>query len=329
MALAAFLPLWRIEIFAPQYPEGLFLEISVNQMSGNIDQINILNHYIGMKPIVVSEIPELKIAPIALMAILALGLVAVFFHRRWLSRSWFFLVSSGAFLGIVDMYLWGYDYGHNLHPDAPIKIPGMSYQPPLIGHKTLLNIDSYSLPDWGGYLLAFSLALGFVAAFDDKIARVLGNKFSRARASLREPRARRAIFLALLSFTFVQCTTKAEPLVAGEDHCDHCRMQVSDVRFGGEAITKKGRIRKFDSVHCLLAYYKQERNEVKEVYLSDFLRPGHLIRAEEALFLRTEGVNDPMGPGIAVSGDREGLQKLRVTKGGEWLDWNGMTSSSR
>ena len=53
---------------------------------------------------------------------------------------------------MVDMYQWGYKYGHNLDPTAPIQVPGLSYQPPLIGHKKLLNFDAYSYPDTGGWV---------------------------------------------------------------------------------------------------------------------------------------------------------------------------------
>jgi hypothetical protein len=55
--------------------------------------------------------------------------------------------------GGVDFYLWEYDYGHNLNPEAAIKIPGMSYQPPLIGSKQLANFTAYSTPDTGGIIL--------------------------------------------------------------------------------------------------------------------------------------------------------------------------------
>lgn len=55
--------------------------------------------------------------------------------------------------GGIDFYLWEYDYGHNLNPEAAIKIPGMSYQPPLIGSKQLANFTAYSIPDTGGIIL--------------------------------------------------------------------------------------------------------------------------------------------------------------------------------
>jgi len=65
------------------------------------------------------------------------------------------LISAGI-AGLVDFYLWGYDYGHNLDPNAAIKVPGMSYQPPLIGTKELLNFVAFSGPDTGGWIIAVS-----------------------------------------------------------------------------------------------------------------------------------------------------------------------------
>jgi copper chaperone NosL len=58
----------------------------------------------------------------------------------------------GGIAAMYDFWSWGYEYGHNLSPDAAIKVPGMSYQPPLIGYKELLNFGAYSIPAAGGWL---------------------------------------------------------------------------------------------------------------------------------------------------------------------------------
>jgi len=64
--------------------------------------------------------------------------------------------------GETELY-WSYDYGHDLDPNAAIKIPGMTYQPPLIGSKQLLNIKATSLPDIGFYISVVSIVLaGYV-----------------------------------------------------------------------------------------------------------------------------------------------------------------------
>ena len=55
-------------------------------------------------------------------------------------------------VAMIDFWRWEYNYGHNLNPDAPIIVPGMAYQPPLIGFKQLLNFGAYSIPAIGGFL---------------------------------------------------------------------------------------------------------------------------------------------------------------------------------
>ncbi|MFN4149350.1 MAG: hypothetical protein ACK4IX_00255, partial [Candidatus Sericytochromatia bacterium] len=48
MCLAYVLPLWKIDLIAPQYPEGLVLKLYANKIGGDVEIINGLNHYIGM-----------------------------------------------------------------------------------------------------------------------------------------------------------------------------------------------------------------------------------------------------------------------------------------
>ncbi|HKU61572.1 MAG TPA: hypothetical protein VJQ44_10180 [Gemmatimonadales bacterium] len=157
-------PLWRIELVAPQYPEGLGLRIWVNQITGlkpnDLNSINGLNHYIGMRAIDPSAIPELRFMPQLLAAAVAAGLVVALVGRRWLLYGWAVLFTLGAAAGLGDFWKWGYDYGHQLDPHAAIKVPGMSYQPPIIGSKQLLNFHATSWPDVGGWVAI--AALGFV-----------------------------------------------------------------------------------------------------------------------------------------------------------------------
>ena len=66
---------------------------------------------------------------------------------------------------MADFWKWEYNYGHNLSTDAPIQVPGMSYQPPLIGYKQLLNFGAYSIPDIGGWLMAVAGVIMVVCLF--------------------------------------------------------------------------------------------------------------------------------------------------------------------
>lgn len=167
LILTYFLPLWRIELVAPQYPEGLRMFIWVNRITGGTEfdlyNINLLNHYIGMKPIEPEAIPELKILPFIIGFLIAFGLLSAILGKRVLLYAWVITFVLLGVAGLADFYKWGYDYGHNLNPNAPIKIPGLAYQPPLIGTKQLLNMLASSFPDVGGYIAVVSLFLGFLA----------------------------------------------------------------------------------------------------------------------------------------------------------------------
>jgi copper chaperone NosL len=182
LVLTYFFPLWRIQLIAPQYPEGLRMYIWVNKITGGTEfdlyNINLLNHYIGMKTIEPHSIPELKVLPFIVGFLIAFGLLSAALGKRGLLYAWVLSFLSLALLGLADFYKWEYDYGHNLNPNAPIKIPGLAYQPPLIGTKQLLNMTASSFPDIGGYIAVISLLLGFLAM-------VLELKSSKAKMEVK------------------------------------------------------------------------------------------------------------------------------------------------
>ena len=93
------------------------------------------------------------------------GLIISFTGSRKMLFSYLVVSVIGALLAIYDFYQWGYDYGHNLNPNAPIKVPGMGYQPPILGHKKLLNFDAYSLPDVGGYIVICAAVIAAIIWF--------------------------------------------------------------------------------------------------------------------------------------------------------------------
>lgn len=148
-----FVPMWRIELQAPQYPEGLVLQLFANKIGGDVDIINGLNHYIGMATLHTENFPEFKILPVVFGVFALVSLLLVFINKRKGVKN--FLITYVVFilLAAADFYRWNYEYGHNLNPDAAIKVPGMAYQPPLLGYKQLLNFGAYSIPDTGGWLM--------------------------------------------------------------------------------------------------------------------------------------------------------------------------------
>lgn len=169
MITAYFVPLWQILMWAPQYPEGLEMKIWINTLTGDVKIISALNHYIGMKHIEVSMFPEFGYMIYILAGMIGYGLITALAGKRFLLIGFAALIISAAMAALVDFYLWGYDYGHNLNPTAAINIPGMTYQPPLIGTKQLLNFTAFSGPDIGGWIfMIIGLAIMGVLIFELK-----------------------------------------------------------------------------------------------------------------------------------------------------------------
>lgn len=167
------LPLWEVRLIAPQYPEGLGLRILAHTVRGvrpgDLQSINGLNHYIGMKVIAPDSIPELRYMPWIMVGLaVALALIAWRGARRalvaWMAA---FILLGG--VGLWDFWRWEYDYGHNLDRErAIIVVPGMTYQPPLIGSKQLLNFTATAWPGAGAALLGFAFAAGAVVLLTDR-----------------------------------------------------------------------------------------------------------------------------------------------------------------
>ena len=175
-----FFPLWNIELGAPQYPEPLGLNIHINGLQGqsefDIQNIDGLNHYIGMKTLPKPEdMWEFSVFPIVIGGMAALGLLIGllgFFNKigyPWFF-GWFVVMTILGFLGMYDFNAWMVDYGTNLDPNAIMKLQNpdgtpMSYKPPLLGHKKMLNFDAYSYPRLGAYLMLVGMLLTLVAGY--------------------------------------------------------------------------------------------------------------------------------------------------------------------
>lgn len=164
LVLSLFFPLWQITMFANQFPDGIRMTIYSWKLSGghggaDVASINILNHYIGMKDIAVADFVEMRFIPFALGVFLLLSLrTAVFAKIRdvvdlTVLFVYFTLFSFGVF------WYRMYTYGHDLDPEAPIKVA--PFTPPLLGHQHIANFDVYSTPGLGTVLLA-AFALGLV-----------------------------------------------------------------------------------------------------------------------------------------------------------------------
>ena len=152
------LPIWQMRLWAPQYREGLSLTIFANTIHGDLSSINTLNHYVGMKAISADSFKEFHYLPLALTLFGGLAGLAALFNRRWLALlGWAAFTAFAAYM-FYDFANWLYHYGHDLDPEAPIKLP--IFTPPLIGLKHMANFRVLSIPGPGTLLLGVAWLLG-------------------------------------------------------------------------------------------------------------------------------------------------------------------------
>lgn len=171
-------PLWSIKLEAPQYPSGIGMYINLDGLEGiekhDLQNIDGLNHYIGMRTLPKPEdMWEFSVFPkvVGGMAILGIliGLIGLFknISPKWF-LGWLILMCILGILGMYDFNAWLVDYGTNLDPKAIMKMTDadgnpLSYKPPLLGTRHILNFVAHSYPHTGAYMMGFGMFLTFVA----------------------------------------------------------------------------------------------------------------------------------------------------------------------
>jgi copper chaperone NosL len=315
-----FFPVWFIFLIAPQYPEGLTMNIWLNKLSGQVEIINGLNHYIGMKHISAEMFPEFKFLVYIVAFFILFGLAVAIIGKRKLLFGYVVLTVIGGAMVIYDFYQWGYTYGHNLDPKAPIQVPGLYYQPPVIGHKRLLNFDAYSYPDIGGWIVIGVGTCFFLVWFFEWYK----SRNKKTRINLAYNKAVK-VAAALFILSLNSCTPTPAKIDYGKDNCSDCSMTIMDPRFASEIITKKGKVYKFDDTHCIIHFLKSGkiRNEdiAKTVFL-DFNNKDNFVDASYASFVYSPDLKSPMnGNTIAVSSATVAAETAKTTSG-TVKNWN-------
>ena len=166
IAATLVLPLWKMTMFAPQYPDGLRLDIYTQELRGgnggqDLKEINLLNHYIGMRDLANDDFTEFKWMPFVI------GALALLFLRAAVHGTMASLVDGAVvfcYFGAFSLWSFGYklyQYGHQLLPTAAVKVPPFS--PPMFGYKQMANFEVYSYPAAGTYMM-LATAVAVVAA---------------------------------------------------------------------------------------------------------------------------------------------------------------------
>jgi copper chaperone NosL len=255
--------------------------------------------------------PEFTILPYLAGFFVLVGILVAAWNRRVGALLYLGLIVLAGIVAMVDFYQWGYQYGHNLDPNAAIKVPGMAYQPPLLGYKKLLNFGAYSVPDLGGYLFIFAAALLLlVVACEYYFCK---NLRSDSKTKLKSMSTVAAIGLLFL----FSCTPQPSPIQYGHDQCEFCKMTIMDDRFGAELVTIKGKVHKFDDLFCMNKYYQMQQSkdaDYRYILVNDYLQKGTLIDLRSAHLLKTEVLRSPMAGNIAAFSSLEKLKAFEAEK---------------
>jgi copper chaperone NosL len=177
IAISTFFPLWKMHLVAPQYSDGLDLYIFSYKLQGgglngqHLNEINNLNHYIGMKRIEQADFLEMRWIPFVFGLIILMTLRSVVFGEMSNVVDLFALYSYFGTFSIGSFWYRLYEYGHNLDPHAPMRI--QPFTPLLIGVKQIANFREHSFPQAGAYLLCVSVLLIVLAGWFSRKEKVL------------------------------------------------------------------------------------------------------------------------------------------------------------
>lgn len=163
LLISVFLPWWHMELEAPQYPNGLFLTAYVNHLSGDVKEIDGLNHYIGMRPLHEAGSLEREMSVWAVIAMALLMEGAVLVHRRWAV-----LLALPAVLFpagfLLDLQYWMQKFGQHLDPGAPLSASVKPFTPTILGEGGIGQFKTYAELG-GGMYAAIGASVFAVLAF--------------------------------------------------------------------------------------------------------------------------------------------------------------------
>jgi hypothetical protein len=128
-----------------------------SRITGEIREINALNHYIGMTAISDQFFVELRLLPLAFGTVAGLVLLTLALRRRWATLLPLAALGMVALYGGWSMYHRLYQFGHDLDPTAPITIA--PFMPPVVGLNQIAQFATYSYFSWGTFLPALAAVL--------------------------------------------------------------------------------------------------------------------------------------------------------------------------
>ncbi len=164
LLLSIFLPYWQMTLLAPQYPGGLHITAYVNELTGDVGEIDGLNHYIGMRPLNEAAKFERSISVFAIGALALLVIAAVFIHTRWVVL----LVLPAILMPIaflLDLQYWLRDFGLNLDETAALSSAIDPFVPQVLGRGMIAQFETVANPGVGLWLAIIASILCIVGLY--------------------------------------------------------------------------------------------------------------------------------------------------------------------
>lgn len=164
LIISIFLPYWEMELQAPQYPKGLHITAYVNRLTGDVAEIDGLNHYIGMSPLDEAAQFEKSVSVLAIVAVSLLILAAIFVHTKWVVLLVLPTILM-PFLFLADLQFWLWKFGTNLDPHAPLSAAIKPFVPSVLGSGLIAQFKTIAVPGLGLYLAIIASILSIVGLY--------------------------------------------------------------------------------------------------------------------------------------------------------------------
>jgi hypothetical protein len=164
LLVSIFLPYWEMTLLAPQYPGGLHITAYVNELTGDVAEIDGLNHYIGMRPLNEAAKLERSVSVFAIAALAFLILAAIFVHTKWVVL----LVMPAILMPVVfllDLQYWLRDFGLNLDETAALSSAIDPFVPKVLGRGIIAQFETVASPGIGLWLAIIASILCIVGLY--------------------------------------------------------------------------------------------------------------------------------------------------------------------
>ncbi len=180
LVVALALPMWRITLSAPQYPDALLIELyAYPRLEGDVREVQTLNQFVGFyfpDPVLLEPnydvhenavaVPEWSFGPLAFLAVAGAGVfVALAPTVRKLKIGLFcqaigtLAVFAGSFV-LIQFRL--HQAGHSLDPGAPMTSVD-AFTPPVFGSYEIANISGFATFGSGAYIAMVAVGLLLIA----------------------------------------------------------------------------------------------------------------------------------------------------------------------